>query len=161
MLLNFESRSRETVGLQTSWLTVASLNYVYALVDMRARQDYSIHYRPSRVSHSIDSLNLPVLRHLPQPLDAGVLQLHVGLEAPGYGAVDDGLFLLFQQPDQLLLRPHKPPHPPLHMIQIANDGGLFGEGWESAGQVLEVFPTQVLAKARAQPIEDLLQILGV
>ena len=37
-----------------------------------------------------------MLRHIPQPLDAGGLEADVGVEAAGDGLVDDGLLLLFQ-----------------------------------------------------------------
>ena len=42
----------------------------------------------------LELLHLPMLRHLAQPLDAGVLQGYVGVEAAGDSAVDDGLLLL-------------------------------------------------------------------
>src|SRR5690554_2203071 len=38
--------------------------------------------------------NLPMLRHIPQPLDTGRLEAHIGIEAAGDGAMDDGLLLL-------------------------------------------------------------------
>src|SRR5690606_33958971 len=72
-----------------------------------------------------------MLRHIPQPLHAGGLEADVGVEAAGDGAVDDGLLLLLQQLDQLLLGADVPPNPPVRVIEEADDGGLFGEGRES------------------------------
>lgn len=44
-----------------------------------------------------------MLRHIPQPLHARVFEADVRVETAGDGAVDNGLFLLIQQVDQLLL----------------------------------------------------------
>src|SRR5690606_21335502 len=70
-----------------------------------------------------------MLRHIPQPLHAGGLEADAGVEAAGDGAVDDGLLLLLQQLDQLLLGADVPPDPPVRVVQEADDGGLFGERW--------------------------------
>ena len=87
-----------------------------------------VYQASSNASNLFKSGDLPMSRHLSKPLDAGFLEGHVGVEAAGDGAVDDDLLLLCQERDQLPLRPHQPPHPPVHMIQIPHDGGLFGEG---------------------------------
>ena len=47
--------------------------------------------------------NVPMLRHVAQPLHAGGSEGDVGVEAAGDGAVDDGLLLLLQQADEPLL----------------------------------------------------------
>ena len=60
----------------------------------------------------------------------GGLEADVRVEATGDGAVDDGLLLLLQQLDQLLLGADVAPDPPVHVVEEADDGGLFGEGWE-------------------------------
>lgn len=65
-----------------------------------------------------------MLWHIPQPLDAGRLEAHIGIEAAGDGAMDDGLLLLLEQPDQLLLGRNGPPDAPVRVIEKAHDGGL-------------------------------------
>ena len=71
-----------------------------------------------------------MLRHLPQPLNTGRFKRNIRIKTTSNGTMNNDLLLLFQQPDQFLLRPHKPPHPPIYIIQIPHDGGLFGERWE-------------------------------
>ena len=75
-----------------------------------------------------------MLRHIAQPLHAGGLEATLagasGSRAAGDGAVDDGLLLLLQQLDQLLLGADVAPDPPVHVVEEADDGGLFGEGWD-------------------------------
>jgi hypothetical protein len=71
-----------------------------------------------------------MLRHITQPLHTGGLEADVGVEAAGDGAVDDGLLLLLQQLDQLLLGADVPPDPPVRVIQEADDGDLFINGWK-------------------------------
>ena len=71
------------------------------------------------------SPHLPMLRHIPQPLHAGGLEADVGVEAAGDGAMDDGLLLLLQQLDQLLLGADVLPNPPVRVVEEADDSGLF------------------------------------
>jgi hypothetical protein len=52
------------------------------------------------------------------------------MEAAGDDAVDNGLLLLPQQLDQLLLGVDVAPDAPVRVVEEADDGGLFGEGWE-------------------------------
>ena len=78
------------------------------------------------------TLQCPMLRHIPQPLHAGGLEADVGVEAAGDGAVDDGLLLLLQQLDQLLLGADVAPYPPVGVVEEADNGGLFGERRERA-----------------------------
>ena len=73
---------------------------------------------------------LPMLRHIPQPLHTGGLEANVGVEAAGDGAVDDGLLLLLQQLDQLLLGVDVAPNPTVGVVEEADDGGLFEEWWD-------------------------------
>ncbi len=68
-------------------------------------------------------------RHVAQPLDAGGLEGDVGVEATGDGLADDGLLLLQQQGDELLLGAEVTPDAPVRVVQVADDGGLLGEGW--------------------------------
>src|SRR5436309_477209 len=80
-----------------------------------------------------------MLRHLPQPLYAGGLEADVGVEAAGDGTVDDGLLLLLQQLDQLLLGADVAPDSPVRVVEEADDGGLLrerGEGYTRIGQIL-------------------------
>ncbi|UKL14665.1 hypothetical protein [Dissulfurimicrobium hydrothermale] len=74
-------------------------------------------------------------RHLAQPLHAGGLVGRIGpagadIDLPGDGAVDEGLLVLLQQFDQFLPGADVAPNPPVHVIEEADDGGLFGEGGE-------------------------------
>ena len=71
-----------------------------------------------------------MLRHVPQPLHAGGLEADVGVEAAGDSSVDDGLLLLLQQLDQLLLDADIPPNPPVRVVEKPHDGGLFGRWWK-------------------------------
>ena len=66
-----------------------------------------------------------MLRHLTQPLHAGGLEADIGIEAAGDGAVNDGLLLLLQQLDQLLLGVDVAPDAPVRMVEKSDDGGLF------------------------------------
>src|SRR5665811_530205 len=77
-------------------------------------------------------------RDVAQPLDAGGLEGDGGVEAAGDGAVDDGLLLLLQQLYQLLLGPDIPLYPAIHILQIADNSGLFGDGWATTVDHLEV-----------------------
>ncbi len=44
--------------------------------------------------------------------------------------MNDDLFLLLQQLDQLLLCTNITPNPPVEIIKITDNGGLFREMWE-------------------------------
>ena len=69
-------------------------------------------------------------RHVAEPLDAGGLEADVGVEAAGDGAVDDGLPLLLQQRDELLLGADVASDAVVHVVEVPDDGALFGEGWQ-------------------------------
>ena len=71
-----------------------------------------------------------MLRHVAEPFDAGGLEGNVGVEAAGDGLVDDGLLLLLQQGDELALGVDVAADAPVGVVQVADDGGLLGEGWE-------------------------------
>ena len=76
--------------------------------------------------------------HLPQPLDTRGLVGRVGLagtnvDLAGDGLVDDGLLLLLQQRNQLLLGADVAPDAPVGVVEEADDGGLFGEGGGGEG----------------------------
>ena len=60
------------------------------------------------------------------------------VEAAGDGAVDDGLLLLLQQLDQLLLGADVAPDPPVHVVEETDDGGLFRKCWQARLDQLEV-----------------------
>ena len=66
-----------------------------------------------------------MLRHVSQPLDTGGLEPDVGVEAPGDGALDDGLPFLLQQGDEPLLGAHVGPDALVGVVQAPDDGGLF------------------------------------
>ena len=76
-----------------------------------------------------------MLRHISQPLHAGGLEADVRVEAAGDGAVDDGLLLLLQELDQLLLSADVAPDAPVRVVEEADDSGLFEEGWDDNGHI--------------------------
>ena len=69
-------------------------------------------------------------RDISEPLDAGGFEEDVGVKAAGDGLVDDGLLLLLQQGDELALGVDVAADAPVGVVQVADDGGLIGEGWE-------------------------------
>ena len=66
-----------------------------------------------------------MLRDVAEPGDAGGLEGDVGVEAAGDGAVDDGLLLLVQQPNQLPLGADEAVDLPVRVVQKPHDGRLF------------------------------------
>ena len=66
-----------------------------------------------------------MLRNVAEPGDAGGLEGDVGVEAAGDGAVDDGLLLLVQQPNQLPLGADEAVDLPVRVVQKPHDGRLF------------------------------------
>src|SRR5712691_8316411 len=70
-------------------------------------------------------LHLPMLRHVAEPFDAGGLEADILVEAAGHGPVDEGLLLLFQQLDQLLLGADVAPDPAVHVVEESCDLVLF------------------------------------
>ena len=100
-------------------------------------------------------------RHVPKPLHAGGL---VGLvRLPGAnvdlarnGLVDEGLFLLLQQRNQLLLGADVAPDAPVGVIEEADDSGLFREGRECNGfaevrrRVEVLYPRRLLDRANVE-----------
>ncbi len=74
-------------------------------------------------------------RDFPQPIDPGVFVGGVGLasadvDLAGDVLVDEGLLVLFQQPDPPLPQPDGLADAPVGPVEEADDGGLFGEGRE-------------------------------
>src|SRR5207244_13186991 len=78
--------------------------------------------------------DLPMLRHIRQPLHTRGLQTDVGIEAAGDSAVDNSLLLLLQQLDQLLLGVDVTPDPTIRMIEEADDGGMLRWRWDRKGR---------------------------
>ncbi len=74
--------------------------------------------------------DIPMLRHLAQPLDASVLHPHIGVQALGDGVADDGLALLLQQVDQLLLLGDQGVDFRGFLVEEGGDGLLLGN-WGS------------------------------
>ena len=74
-----------------------------------------------------------MIGHFRKPLHAGGLVGRVGpagadVDPARDGAVDEDLLLLLQQLDQLLLGADIAPDAPVGVVEIADDGGLLGEG---------------------------------
>ena len=76
-----------------------------------------------------------MLRNIAEPGDAGGLEGDVGVEAAGDGAVDDGLLLLVQQPDQLALGADEAVDLAVRVVQKSHDGGLFVLTWNEYGNL--------------------------
>jgi len=79
-----------------------------------------------------------MFRHVPEPLHARGFEADVGIEAASDSAVDDGLLLLLQQLDHLLLSQDVPPNPPIHIIKKPHDRDLFVNGRKARMNSLEV-----------------------
>ena len=77
--------------------------------------------------------------HIAESFYTRRLEADVGVEAAGDGAMDDGLLLLFQQRNQLLLGADVAPDAPVGVVEEADDGGLFGEGWNWRKSLVGVF----------------------
>ena len=93
---------------------------------------------------SQQSYNVPLLWNILEPLDAGGLVGRVGLASADVdpardGLVDDGLLLLLQQRDQLLLGTDVPPNAPVRMVEEAHDGDLLGKSRPSNSQLRDIF----------------------
>ena len=94
--------------------------------------------------NEFEANHLPMRRHVAQPLHAGGLVGRVGLAGAhvnlaGDGLVDEGLLLLFQQRHQLLLGADVAPDAPVGVVEEADDGGLFAEGWNWCEPLVGVF----------------------
>ena len=75
----------------------------------------------------------PMRRHVPQPLHTGGLEADVGVKAASDGAVDDGLLLLLQKRNQLLLGADVAPYAPVGVVEGSGRWRLVqaeeGERW--------------------------------
>jgi len=105
--------------------------------------DVLIDVADPQVGNGCHAADLPVLRHLPQPLDAGVLVGRIGLAGSDIDPARDGLVdgrppLLLQKVDQPLLRPDVAPDPTVGVVKETGDGGLLGERRKGDSQILEV-----------------------
>lgn len=88
-------------------------------------------------------------RYLSESVHTGVLVRRVGpagadVDLDGDSAVDEGLLVLLQEFNQLLLGADVAPYPPVHVIEEADDGGLFGEG----GHQQRIIPDLINGKLR-------------
>ena len=72
-----------------------------------------------------------MLRHVAQPLHAGGLEPDVGVEAAGYGLLDNGLTLLFQEGDEPFLGADVGLDLLVGFVQVADDGGLSSQAVEA------------------------------
>ena len=76
-----------------------------------------------------------MLRYLSQPIYTGILVRRVGFPGPNIdlardGLVDDGLLLLLQQFDQLLLGADVAPDTPVGMVEKTDDRSLLRDWWK-------------------------------
>ena len=69
--------------------------------------------------------NIPMLWNFTDPVDAGVAEGGVGVEATGDGILNDDLFTLFQQLNLLLLNRNRLIYLPRLLIQKVDDKSLF------------------------------------
>ena len=74
-----------------------------------------------------------MLRHIPQPRHSRRLEPHVRIKATRHRLLDDGLLLLVEQRDQPLLGAYIAADAAVGVVEVTDDGGLFGEGWERNG----------------------------
>ena len=72
-------------------------------------------------------------RDVAEPLDAGGFEADVGVEAACDGAVDEGLPLFLQQGDEFPLGGGVALDALVDVVEVADDGALFGEGREGEG----------------------------
>ena len=88
--------------------------------------------------------NLPVLRHIPQPLNSGGLEPDTGIQAPGDGLVDQCLPLILQQGDEPLLARDVPPDLLVGVVEEPDDGGLFPWGRNGEPEVFQLPAVNVM-----------------
>ena len=77
------------------------------------------------VTFELYSTHIPMLRHLAEPLDAGIFHGGVGVEALGDGVGDHRLPLLLEQLDQPLLLGNKPINPGSFIVEEGHYVGKF------------------------------------
>ena len=93
--------------------------------------------------HMADSNRLPVRRNQAQPLDAGVLHLHVGVEALGDGVADEGGALLLEQFDLTLLLLDERVDPPRLAVEECRYGTLFVNGGQRDSQIAKLLSCEM------------------
>ena len=86
-------------------------------------------------------------RNLSQPLDAGVLQGHVGVEALGDGVSDQGGALFLEQLDQPLFLGDEGVDFGRLAVEEGGDGALFGEG---VARGVKLLPTKIPVTDRVE-----------
>ena len=70
-----------------------------------------------------------MLRHLPQPLDAGRLEPHIGVEATRDRLLDDRLLLLVQQLDLAAFGANEATDQAIVVVEECGDLALFFKWW--------------------------------
>ena len=69
--------------------------------------------------------------HIANPLDARGLEAHIGIKAARDCVVDDNQPIFLQQFDEPLPAADVAADTLVGLVEIVDDGGLFGEGWDN------------------------------
>jgi len=97
--------------------------------------------------------NLPMLRHLPQPLHTRRLHLHIRIKPACHGLMNDRLLLFLQQRYQFLLGIDVPPDAAVDVVEVTDNGGLFGERRKRYLGTAQFFIVDVLALTNASHMQ--------
>ena len=80
-------------------------------------------------------------RHIAQPIHAGGFERDVGIQAAGDGPVDYRPLALGQQFDEALLAGDVSLYAVVHVVEVAHDGGLLGEGRDKRQSLISIVAT--------------------
>ena len=83
-----------------------------------------------------------MFRHVAEPFHTRGLETDIGVEAAGDSAMDDGLLLLLQQFNQLLLGADVAPNAPVGVVEETYDGRLLCCWWQRTINHLEMLRSQ-------------------
>src|SRR5437867_2849140 len=77
----------------------------------------------------LQGYDIPMLRHVAERLQARRLKRDAWIEPACDGAMDGGLFLFVQQPDQRLLGSDRASDPSIGVVEKAHNRGLLSQRW--------------------------------